>query len=238
MAVVIWDAGPSHMHGGLRALRNLKSELTARGIEAYLHTEPYPPDATAIYPEIIPMNWLDAPRSIYWLLNKATYADGTEVWAWETGMGTDNLLTVNIIETFWFNRGRMRKGVAFWEGKGRIDPSIIPDGATHIHRGNFPDRLELSRFISGLDYLISFDPFTILNIEAAVSGTPVLIHAPGNEWTREDFERHSWIQHGIAWTPDELTQARETVYMAAYEYDTKTIEFGHRIDTFVREALQ
>lgn len=233
MNVVIWDAGPSHMHGGLRALRNLKRELRARGIDAYLHTEEYPPDATAIYPEIIPQNWLNAPRAIWWLLNKASFADGTEVWAWESGMGTDQLLTVNIIEEFWFNRHKSRQGVAYWEGKGRIDSTIIPDGATHIHRGNFPDRLQLARFISGLDYLISFDPFTIMNIEAAVSGTPVLIHAPDNEWSREDFERHAWVRHGIAWHPTELQQAKETVWMAAAEYDNKTIEFAARIDTFI-----
>lgn len=233
MRIVIWVPGWNHMHGGVRALYKLKDELRARGIDAWTSLDEYPADATAIYPEIVPSNFLNAPRAIFWLLNRAAYPEGTETWAWETGMGNHPLLTVDIIEPYWRERGKQRKGIAWWAGKGTPQPHLIPEGAEEIHRGNHPDREELAEYVSGLDYLISFDPFTSLNIEAAVSGTPVLIHQCSPDWNREDFQRHAWIRHGIAWDHAELDQARDEVNKAAEEYDRKRRHFALRIEAFI-----
>ena len=211
----------------------LRDELRARGIDAWHHYEPYPKDATAIYPEICPENYLNAPRSIWWLLNKADFP-GQEMWAWETGMGDHPLLTVDIIEPLWHERGLARSGVSYWIGKGALDGSILPEGATEIHRGNYPNRRELAEHVASLDYLISFDPFTALNIEAAISGTPVLIHAPRNQWSRDDFEAHAWVRHGIAWSREELEAARQDVHLAADDYDRKRRQFALRIDNFIQ----
>lgn len=117
-----------------------------------------------------------------------------------------------------------------------MDPSLIPDGAEEIHRGNHPDRTELAEYVASLDHLISFDPFTSLNVEAAVSGTPVLIHSINNQWGREDFERHGWVNHGIAWNHEELETARGDVHLAAADYDRMRAVFSKRIDDFITQV--
>ena len=146
-------------------------------------------------------------------------------------MGEYPLLTVDIIEPFWHPRPK-RGGVAWWQGKGLIDTNVIPPGATEISRQNFPDREELADFIAGLDYLISFDAFTALNIEAAVSGTPVLIHQLTGQWSKESVQAHGWLNYGIAWSPEELDSARETVAAAPTHYDQLRLTFQMRVDGF------
>lgn len=234
---VIWAPSYTPLHGGVRALHKLKDELIDRGQIAFTCDEYFDPQSIAIYPEIINHNALGAPHAIYWLLNKSNITDET-IYAWETGMGEHPLLTVDIIEPIWHDRNLPRKKIAWWAGKGYVDPSLIPDGAEEIHRANHPDRTELAEYVASLDHLISFDPFTSLNIEAAVSGTPVLVHSINNQWTREDFTSHGWVKHGIAWEPSEMDSARENVHLAAADYDRMRGVFGQRVDAFIAETQE
>ena len=180
---VIWSPHYTNLHGGVRALHKLRDELRDRDIEAYCEYENTVPGAIWVYPEIIHHNISNADHYVHWLLNKQQI--NGHIWAWENGMGTENLLTVDIIEPFWRPRGLQRSGVAYWQGKGSIDASILPEGASMISRENHPNRRELAEYISSLEYLISFDPFTAINVESIVSGTPVLIHSPNNQWSRD-----------------------------------------------------
>ena len=230
----IWSPPPTNVHGGVRALHALRDELQARGVDAWMHYERPDADALTVYPEILTGNPLGAHSYVRWLLNRAPHPID-ECWAWETGMGTDRLLTVNIIELdLWQPRPGPRSGVAYWIGKGHPDPAVIPDTAEHIGRHNYPTRLELAARIASLDYLISFDPFTAVVLEAVLVGTPVLIHAPRNQWTRTQVEAHGWTPHGIAWTPDELDHARATVHHAHPHYERLLATFQGRIDAFLQ----
>lgn len=225
--------GYYHMSGGIRALHVLRDELEARGSRAVMSYRERPTDCIAIYPEVTPDNPLGSDRIIRWLLNRAELPDDGQTWAWETGMGDWPLLTVDIIEPhLWHPHDGPRNGVAYWIGKGTPDPAVIPDGAEHIGRHNYPTRAQLAERIRGLDYLISFDPFTAVNLEAVLAGTPVLIHAGGNHWTRAQVEAHGWTPHGIAWTPDELEDARASVHLAHPHYETLRDTFRQRIDAF------
>ena len=233
--VQIWIGGYYHMSGGIRALHVLRDELTARGINAWMTYQlPNHPDAITIYPEIVNTNPIDAKRIVRWKLNKAELpADGLTV-AWETGMGDHPLLTVNIVEDFFYPRPNIKTSkVAYWVGKGLFYPEIIPEGSELLSRDNHPDRQELAQYIASLDYLISFDPFTAVNLEAVLSGTPVLVYAPHNTWQKAHVQVHGWMPYGVAWEPSELPKARETVHKARGHYEALKSVFTGRVDSFV-----
>lgn len=228
----IWTPEWSHMSGGIRALHQLKKELIKRGMKAEFYNESRHKNELFIYPEIIRDNPCEAKRWIKWLLNTADFPY-EECWAWEKGMGNFPLLTVNIIEMdLWTPSDKERNGTAYWIGKGRADKDLIPENSIEITRYNFLDRKELAEFISGLDYLISFDPFSAINLEATLVNTPVLIHENG-KWTRQQIEQQGWLNNGVAWSLEELDSARESVYYARSNYEKLILEFDKRIDNFV-----
>ena len=236
----------SHMFGGIRALYQLEKEIKNRGYPATINS--LDSQSIAIYPEIFKDNPLNADRRVRWLLNEANF-EGEVCYAWESEMGDHPLLTVNIIEMkLWKKAKKRSKKVAYWVGKGIADPSVIPDGAIEINRTNFPAREYLAKFICQLDYLISFDVFSAINIEATVAGVPVLIHVPEKQivpslgqyidqtWSRERIEKQGWAKYGIAWGQDELEQARESVYLQRNHYLELIKVFDQRVDDFIEET--
>lgn len=238
--VEIWIGGYYHMSGGIRALHQLKQELLNRGVPAWMRYEPsLTRDVIGVYPEIVAGNPEGYQRYVKWLLNKAEFP-GEDCWAWETGMGDHPLLTVDIVEKdLWAPYTGLRRGVGYWIGKGAVDPVWLPDGAVEITRQNFPTRPELAAFIRSLDYLISFDPFTAVVLEAVCSGTPVLIRPPkDHQWNRAMIGQHNWTPYGVAWSQEEMEQARRTVGDAFGHYDALRAVFQQRIDEFVDTIQQ
>lgn len=241
----IWTPGYSHMSGGIRALYQLKKEFESRGIESYFHNENRHPEEIMIYPEIVRGNPDRAKRIIRWLLNKADFP-GDICYAWEIGMGNYPLLTTNIIEMdLWVSAQKTNK-VAYWIGKGEFNDDLVPDDAYEISTRNYTQREELAKFIASLDYLISFDAFSSVNLESVVSGTPVIIHNIGrtwnpskqsadnsNKWSRRSFEEQNWMPYGIAWNYSELEKAREEVHLARPHYESLLPVFQERIDNFI-----
>lgn len=236
----------NHTFGGVRALYQLEKEIKHRGYQAGINI--IDPNAIAIYPEIVKDNPFNNERRVRWFLNDAEF-ENEICYSWESEMGNHPLLTVNIIEMNVWKRAKKRgKKVAFWVGKGAADPSLIPDGAIHIHRENFPSRPYLAKFISELDYLISFDPFSAINVEATIAGTPVLIHIPEKQavpfkgqyvdqtWSRERIEKQGWVKYGVAWNKEELEYARETVHLQKNHYLELIKVFDQRIDDFVEDT--
>lgn len=246
----IWTPGYTHMSGGIRALYTLGQEIFNRGYLTGFHQQFRHPKEIVVYPEIVNGNPLGAERYVKWLLNKADFPNEI-CYAWESGMGNYPLLTVNIIEMdLWKPSTEKTNSVAYWVGKGSVNHSVIPDGAIEIGKHNFPDRAGLAKFISELDYLISFDPFTAINLEAVVSGTPVLIHTPESQWkpsigqqqsggwNRQEVEGHGWIKYGVAWSIDELEEARKTVQLARDHYLSLINIFSQRIDNFIQTTQE
>ena len=231
----IWIGGWFHMSGGIRALHVLRDELRKRGCSAHMTYEsPIQSGEIVVYPEIVVGNPERAERYVHWLLNYADVPEGGRAFAWESGMGDWPLLTVDILEQgLWTPFEGPRGGVGYWVGKGAADMSQVPDGAVEVTRSNFLTRVELANFLRTLDYFISFDPFSAINIEAAVSGTPVLILGEHPRWSRDKFEEHDWIRHGVAWSWAELGKAREEAHLAFHDYQHKRRQFTQRIDSFV-----
>ena len=233
----IWIGGYFHMSGGIRALHVLKNELRQRGLEAWMRYERHDPSALGVYPEIVEGNPEGYERFVRWYLNTADPTPDP-TFAWETGMGDYPLLTVDIIERDLFKPAPgPRRGVAYWVGKGSLDSRFVPDGAVEINRSNFPTRPELAEFMQSIDYLISFDPFTAVNIEAVCCGTPVLIRSQDIRWSRAAVQAHGWTPFGVAWSMEELSEARANVRLAFDHYDSLRPVFQQRIDAFV-EATQ
>lgn len=236
----------NHRFGGVRALYQLEKEIRYRGYETGINIAD--PNAIAIYPEIISNNPFNCERRVRWLLNDANF-ENEVCYSWESQMGNYPLLTVNIVEMNLWKRAKKRgKKIAFWVGKGVAKPSLIPDGAIHISRENFSSRPELAKFISELDYLISFDPFSAINVEATIAGTPVLIHIPEKQalpfkgqyvdqtWSKDRIEKQGWLKYGVAWNQEELEDARETVHLQRNHYLELIKVFDQRIDNFIEDT--
>jgi hypothetical protein len=234
----VWINGYYHMSGGIRALHVLRDELKKRGQNAWMAYEKHDPDAIGVYPEIVPANPENYAKCVRWLLNTAEVPPDP-TWAWEKNMGSDDLLTVNIIETELFKpASNMRSGTAFWVGKGVKDERFIPNNCVEIHRGNYTSRHEVAELLRSINYLISFDPFTAMNLEALMCGTPVLIRGDHPRMTRQQILDHGWTPFGIAFSMEELEEARLEVHLARDHYLSLLPIFDQRIDAFVQKSLQ
>lgn len=244
----IWTPGYSHMSGGIRALYQLKKEFDDRGIESYFHNEKRHPEEIMIYPEIVQGNPDRAKRVVRWLLNKADFP-GDICYAWEKNIGKYPLLTTNIVEMDIWTPSQKTNKVAYWVGKGEYNDELVPDDAYEISRRNYTNRKDLANFISTLDYLISFDLFSIINLEAPLCGTPVLLIDSGNMWnpskrsrdtttgwSKSEFDEVGWVPYGIAWNYEELEKAREEVHLARPHYESLLPVFQKRIDNFITDT--
>jgi hypothetical protein len=229
---------PDHQSGGVRALHALKEELLDRGIPAWMSYEPHwDPDCIGVYPEVTPFNPEHYDRFVRWKLNTAILPSDVPVYAWEKNMGNHPLLTVNIIEMdLWKPYTGKRNGVAYWVGKGTLDPVWVPEGAEEITRSSHRTREDLAELIRSLDYLISFDPFTAVNLEAAISGTPVLIRGEHPKLSRKEIQQHNWTPYGVAYSMSELDEARRTVHLAYEHYESLLPVFSKRVDDFVEQT--
>lgn len=234
----VWIDGYYHMSGGIRALHCLRDELEQRGYKAWMKYQQHDERAIGIYPEIVHDNPGNFEAVTRWKLNTADLPPDP-TWAWEQNMGEEKLLTVNIIELDLFQPcDGQRQGVAYWVGKGTKDESVLPTNAIHITRENFTTRAALAQRLGSLDYLISFDPFTAVNVEAVVSGTPVLIRGDHPRMTQQQIIEHGWTPFGIAWDMEELEEARRTVHLARDHYMSLLPVFAQRIDSFVEKTLR
>lgn len=234
----IWIGGYFHMSGGVRALHVLRDELVKRGMNAWMKYERHDPQAIGIYPEIVPDNPEGYEHVTRWLLNTADLTDDP-TWAWEAGMGTDNLLTVNTIELDLFKpAGKLRHDTAFWVGKGEKDERFIPDHCVEIHRGNYPSRESVAELLQSVRYLISFDPFSAMNLEALLCGTPVLIRGHHPRMTRKQIIDHGWTPFGVAFSMEELEDAQREVHLARDHYLSLLPVFDQRVDGFITETLR
>lgn len=228
----IWSPFPTNIHGGVRALHQLKKELLDRGCNVQMHYEGYDPESIVIYPEIVSNNPLRSPYVVRWLLNKGGFPELQ--FGWVHDLGAEHLLTVNIIELDIFHpQDNERSGTAFWVGKGHFNSSLIPENCIEINQSFPSTRQELANILSSIEYLISFDDFSAINIESTLLGTPVVIHSSG-KWSREQMTQSQFGGSGICWSIEDLPQAKLDVKNAFSEYQELTKIFDKRIDEFIR----
>lgn len=235
---VIWSPPWDHKIGGVRALYRLADELIDRGCSAsVVNGGDVDPAAIVVYPEIIHDNPLRAERVVRWRLNRSRVPGDGMAFDWQpTGSG-DPLLTVDILDhDLLQRRDGPRSGVAYVVRKGVCDRALVPAGAVEITRTWPTEHAETIDLLASVEYVVSFDEFTLLNVEAILLGTPVLLY-PTGRWTRGEVERHGWPGHGVAWRPGELEQARAATVGAWDWYRAEVAQYPARVDGFI-EATQ
>lgn len=236
--------------GGYRAMTQLRDEIRARGFDcSFEYDEPADPNAIYLYVEVCYEQSLrcPSPRKAYFFGNKEAnprIPQDVLSFVWTKSIRDSHLLNVNIYEMdIWQPSKKKTSNVVYWIGKGQEDLSLLPDGAIEITRDRFTDRQELANLIAEADHLISFDPFTAVVQEALLVNTPVLIHNLGNhasqpKWTKEEVLSTGWAdnvyKYGIAWSPDELPEARENVHKARAQYEEIMKTFPATVDNFIK----
>lgn len=225
--------------GGVRALHRLCDDLRAHGLPAAIHPmfgpyreNPYDApsiegqsaavfrDAWHLYPEIVAGNPSGGERVIRWMLGPQRHdpAPTDRVYTWDHAITADlPRLQVPIVDLNVFHPGRGRRmGVARWVGKGLAGP--VPAGTIEITQSWPQSRSTLGEVFRSVDHLISNDPFSALNLEATMCGTPVLIDFQGwgpaaqvaaGTWDQKRAADSLFGDDGFAWSPEELDEARE-----------------------------
>ena len=222
-----------HNSGGHRALHVLKNELTQRGCYANTYTD----DNIVIYPEVVYDQPLKSPFIVRWLLNKGSFPELS--FGWTEELGVSNLLTVNIVETdIFYPRHNQRKGTAYWIGKGasEFNPSLLPPDSIHITPWFPSTRPELANLLSSIDYLISFDGFSCINLEATMLGTPVV--CLDKRWSKESCAKSTFKSKGAVASIDDLPLARAEVAQSYDDYLKLLPIFSDRIDKFIEISQQ
>jgi len=229
---LIWSPEYSNFSGGIRALHILNDELNKRGQKSGLHYRTgFDPDAIVVYPEIITNNPLASNQICRWLLN---YGENKDLcFEWVAGLGGDHLLTVNIIDlNIFYPRTNARSGVGYWVGKGSINQEFLPDNAQLIRKFEPSNRENLAEQLSSLDYIVSFDPFSALNFEASLLGTPVFI-APNSVWPEGKLKSTGWPTEGFFWKSEDLEMAKSKIINQFDAYAVLCKKFDYSIDKFI-----
>ena len=243
-AYTVAIGGRNETSAGIRALHILRDELQARGHEAAMSYDRVIPGSVAVYPEIEGGNPLGAKRIARWLLGAApNLPDGVQ-FQWGGGMDPKGspVLCVDLLEPdIWFPRSGPRSGVGYWIGRGganfdQLNQQLNMHGLVELPTGRngFRHRRELADWLAGLDFFISFDPYTAVITEAINVGTPVQVLAAPDDPRLRFGMGNEWNRFGVAWTPGHLDYARDTVGHAYSHYrDVCVPEFGRQVDRFV-----
>jgi hypothetical protein len=215
----------------VRALHVLKDELIKRGYPTTMHYEYHTEGNFVIYPEIVSDNPLGAKHYCHWLLNKGSQKGLT--FGWAPDMGCENLLTVNIVEpNIFYQKLNERNGVAYWQGKGSLNAHLIPDGAIQITKEYPATRQELANLLASVEYVVSFDDYTAITLEATILGTPVMI-ATGKPESKERLIESGFPIYGICFSEEELPNAKIDVLKQDNAYKEYIKVFDERIDNFI-----
>lgn len=228
---------------GVRALHRLADELLERGhgVERVPLEGGGDPAAVHVYPEIVTGNPAGASRVVRWALNTPGRLTGREM-----GEGPDDLvvtwhplyrpgvpvLRVPLIERqLFYPKTRPGAGVLSWVYKGQpLEPDEMP-GAREVTFEWPATRAELADELRAAEVLYSCDPFSSLNDEAVVCGTPVLFsRAATATLTGLGFER----ARGMAYHVGELPLATtEALLEGAARHDAAVAGAAGDVDRFV-----
>lgn len=232
---VIWSPPWDHKVGGIRALYALRDELQTRGCVAHMHDEVvFDPGAIVVYPEIVQDNPLGAERIVRWRLSPADVPDDGMVVDWIDYGAGNRVMAVDLIDdpALFARRSGPRSGVAVWIHKGRADLDAIPSGAVQMTSNTPETREGVADLLGRVEYLVSFDEFSAVNVEAILLGTPVLLY-PTVRFTREELMAQRWPKHGVAWRPEEIEQARYRTASAWAWYATEQRRMAASVSEFV-----
>lgn len=239
-----------HRSAGFRALYKLGDKLQRRGKTVAIQSLPmeflkefsdprpvdipkvglFTPSAIKNAIHVVPegVNLRPAIKSVRWLLsNQYQKSDGFLQFDW---FGIDYpRLCVDVIEPDLFYRGDgERSGLAIYSGKyGDLQIKPMPGDVMITHE--FPStRKELADILRSVEGVISYDPHSMLNTEATICGTPVLM-ARGEM----PISNTLFGAKGIIAEANDFYEAAIEAQEVAADYDALRKEIAHDVDDFI-----
>lgn len=222
---------PSFMTGGKETASHLQAPLLDTAVAEEICAQGY----TAIYPETIPGNPLQAPSVIRWVLNRPGLLGGDEVYPeservfyysdvfrpYIKNRVIGKLYMPTIDESLFYCDDpdlSNRSLECFYIGKSQWQDGIVDRTRAFEITRDTPRKQELGKLFRASRVLYCFDNSTILTYEALLCGCPVVIVPDGTQ-TKQDYERLELGIEGIAWGPAELTDERAPVERLRARYD-------------------
>ncbi len=235
----------SYITGSARTTSHLTAPLISRSKARRLCRGGF----TAVYPETVFGNPLQARSVARWVLNRPGLLGGEAVFD-ESEMvfyysdlyrpyiqnrvaGKLYMPTINE-EIFFCDDGDLSKRSleCFYVGKSKWKDGIVDrNRAFEITRGTPPKR-ELGTLFRASRLLYCFDNSTILAYEALMCGCPVVIIPDGTQ-TKEDYQRMELGTSGIAWGLEELPGVLAEVSKLRERYQSVKRDFQTQFDAFV-----
>jgi O-antigen biosynthesis protein len=211
---------PRSGSAGVRALYKLVDELVARGVQAEAGPVGMGPrDWINVYPEIVAGNPSGAQMVVRWVLAPPRGPvewgpdDLVMRWVGPTWPDGDRLLVDLIEPGLFYPKATPGVGTLVWVGKGNSGGTEWTGGVITLDHP--ADRLQLADWLRAADLVYSYDGFSMLNVEAAICGTPVLFDPSVTRYGETIFGELGW-----AYSPEELPEARREVRWAADHYQS------------------
>jgi len=176
---------------GVRALYELRRHLEERGYEAKIFQGGNaPPNAIVVYPETVTGNPMKGSVVVRYVLNYPGLLGGEKeydskdiIFTYASTFYPDvPVLTIPVIEDFFYDKGLPRSGGCFWIGKGAGLVEEIPEtkGLVEI-TPDWPDnREQLAALFNTMEVFYSYDDCTALVTEAERCGCRVVV-IPGKK---------------------------------------------------------
>jgi hypothetical protein len=236
----------SYMTGGRVTASHLAAPLVHLDVAKALCARGY----TALYPETIRGNPLEASTVVRWVLNRPGWLGGDEVYADSEHVYcyTDvyrpyirnpvqgKLYLPSIDDSvFHCDDADLAKRTleCFYVGKSRWQNGIVErDRLLEITR-DFPHKAQLGKLFRAARVLYCFDNSTIMTYEALLCGCPVVIIPDGTQ-TKADYERSELGLDGIAWGYDEKQPGPVDVAALRTKYDDIKRQFHVQLLDMVR----
>ena len=174
-----------HNSAGVRALYELRRHLQERGFEVQIvQTGTAPAECIVVYPETVPGNPLGGKTIARYVLHYPGRLGGDKEYDSKEMIFTYHpdfypgapIMTVPVIEDFFRDEGRSRKGGCFWVGKGFNVPRIPEtEGLTEITYDWPAERKGLAQLFNETEIFYSYDSRTMLTAEARRCGCKVIV---------------------------------------------------------------
>ena len=188
MRFTIWTPLPETApHAGVKALWVLGRALEARGHQVTMWSGDTMPECDVL---ILPERTAPAtthPRTVRWvLLHGGQLKDGERPYTWSPAYSDAPVLNVPNFDLDELHDPRsFRWGSAVWVGKGKVSAPIPEDA--QIITYDMP-RSEVVKILQTVETLISFDPYSAVNTEAALCGAFVMLPIPRPKDMPADFD--------------------------------------------------
>jgi len=238
------------LSGGIRVMWGLFGHLLAKG-QLVVTNASWNADFTAIYPEIIHGNPLNAPHIVRYILNKpgfmasygvagpTTFDKREEIYVFSRIYDTfnvddDHILFLPILNLNLFkNEKRKRDKTCYFVGKGK-DMGLHPKDAVRVQTS---DQGELSALLNSCKVMYTYENPTAMIEIARLCGCRVVYFSQGSatNYTRKELtELYEPGMEGVSFDKDEEIQLDSRKFRERYISIGET--FSKRLDTFIERT--